>query len=152
RRWPRKTKRTRPTAAGCAATWTGWRASPRRTREPRALINCTRASPCPRSSSVWIEDFRKSVEAHPDWVAVVDEGRRYTYRELWDRSAAAGLAACQAQPGTRHWIAVAEGLGCIEAVVGAWIHGKVPVVVPPDMPAEVQAKLRQRIHHPPPPQ
>src|SRR5579863_1653633 len=101
---------------------------------------------------MWLDDFRKRVDTQPGWTAVVAKGQSLTYQDLWDRSAASGRARCRDQPGPRHLIAQADSLACLEEVIGAWIHGKVPVVIAPDIPAETQRRVQETIAHDPPAQ
>ncbi|HEX7928342.1 MAG TPA: fatty acid--CoA ligase family protein, partial [bacterium] len=94
---------------------------------------------------MWIDSFRVRVQAHPERMAVVIGGRGISYSELWERCRATGLRAAGDQPGTRQIVAERDPLECLERVIGAWIHGKVPVVIAPTMPAETVQQLRRRI-------
>src|SRR5579863_2994760 len=101
---------------------------------------------------MWLDDFRARVEAHPERTAIRVRGERIGYRDLWDRSAAAGLRRCSDRSGLRHLVAEADGLACLEGVIGAWIQGRVPVVLPPALPDGVRDHVQGCIAHPVPDQ
>ncbi|HEX7927124.1 MAG TPA: class I adenylate-forming enzyme family protein, partial [bacterium] len=99
---------------------------------------------------MWLDDFRTRVEQHPNATAIIAREQRFTYRQFWDRSAAAGATACREQPGPRHWVSARDPLAFLEAVLGAWIRDKTPVAITPEMPAETQRLLRERTLAEPP--
>jgi acyl-CoA synthetase (AMP-forming)/AMP-acid ligase II len=99
---------------------------------------------------MWLDDFRARVEAHPARTAVVARGQRYSYREMWERSAAAGRAASRADTHTRRLIALGDSHACLEAIIGAWIHDRVPLVVAPGLPSAAMDRVRMLVAGDPP--
>jgi long-chain acyl-CoA synthetase len=99
---------------------------------------------------MWLDEFRARVGTHPGRIAVVAQGQRITYRDLWKLSAAAAERRSREVPGPRHLIAEADPLACLAGVIGAWIHGKVPVVLAPDLPVDVRRRIQDTIAHDPP--
>ncbi|HEX7928341.1 MAG TPA: AMP-binding protein, partial [bacterium] len=99
---------------------------------------------------MWIDSFRARVETHPNRVAIVAQGRTTSYGDLWRRAAAVarGIPA----RGARHLISEADPQTALETVIGAWMAGKVPAMVAPDLSSEAVSQVAQRLAQPAPTQ
>ena len=90
------------------------------------------------ASGTLIEQLREVVDRAGDRLAVVDERRRISYRELWDRAArvAGGLRAAGFAPGDRICLDQPNSVEWVESVLGVLFAGC--VAVPLDQRATAQ--------------
>jgi acyl-CoA synthetase (AMP-forming)/AMP-acid ligase II len=99
---------------------------------------------------MWLDGFRERVAAHPDRIAVVANERTYSYRELWERSAARGQELLRESTARRHVVLLKAPLAILEEAIAAWSIGRVPVMLDVAMPAAsleyVQELLAQAEH------
>lgn len=92
----------------------------------------------PTKPECFLAEFRRHVAAAPDRTAVVDAGRRYTYRELAGRArhVAAELAAAGVATGDRVAVSLPRGAAAVTALLGVMLRGAAYVPLDPEYPTE----------------
>src|SRR5262245_45845500 len=92
-----------------------------------------------------LDDLRARVAAHPDRVALVLGARRLTYREVLARA-----EAWEPPEGPGPRVLLPAGEDIFMEVFGAWMRGRIPVVVPRNLPAPAMERVRHIAALPPP--
>lgn len=120
-----------------------WQLSVLSGREEEKVLFSFNQTAKPLSEKTIGKKFASCVKENPNRVALISNGRRMSYQELYDGAKRYAYAVENACPGGNQIIAVSleKGFSLVQAMLGAALSGNAWVIIPPDQPKERKKEI-----------